>query len=303
MFSKWVSKCSSPRVHERDAGPQLVVDHDAGSFGGLLAGLDLPAQPVVQVLRDVLQEQHDARRGPLHRLDPAADPRPAAPVRDSAFHVGQLLGERLSAVGQDPPVVHQGEALVVPGEHPAGRHDLHGELPPGAEPGAADGADAVVTEDRQPEQVRRGANILGAELEIGQAHLLDEDRGAVDVQQNRLPADAGSDRYGGVHELTQPAITAQRQCCGHGAVGGQTGTAGHVRALQRCLQPGTRSSCGQVGKHHGRFRRQPLTWDDGHSPALRRSTLREDEAHRADVADGRLRVLRRSGRAATMPRA
>jgi hypothetical protein len=80
-------------VHEGDAGCQFPLHHGAGSVGGLVSCLDLGAQPLVQVLRDVLNEQRDARRGLLESMDPAAHLRSAAPVGDGPFDVGQFFGE------------------------------------------------------------------------------------------------------------------------------------------------------------------------------------------------------------------
>lgn len=44
-------------VHERDTGRKFPLDHGAGPVGDLVACFDLSAQPLVQVLRDVLTAQ------------------------------------------------------------------------------------------------------------------------------------------------------------------------------------------------------------------------------------------------------
>jgi hypothetical protein len=227
-----------PRVHERGSSFQVLLHHGAGPVGGLVACFDLSAQPLVQVLRDVLQEQRDARRGLLESLDPAAHLRSAAPVGNSPFDVGQFLGQ-VRRVGQHPPVVYQGEALVFRPEYPVRRHGVHGEFSPGPEARPTDGADAVVAEDGQLEQIRRGPDVLRSHLHVGEGHQLHEDRGFGDLHQGRLPADAGSDRHGRVHELAQGAITAQGQGCGDGAMGAETRTARHVRNFHCCLHLGT----------------------------------------------------------------
>jgi len=123
-------------------------------------------------------------------------------------------------------------------EHPVGCHGMHGEFSPGPESRTADGADAVLAEDGQLEQIRRGPGVLRLPLRIGEGHPLHEHRGSGDLQQDRLPANAGSDRHGRVHELAQSAIAAQGQGCGDGTMGGQTRTARHVRALHCGLHLG-----------------------------------------------------------------
>ncbi len=118
-------------VHEGGPGLKLPHHHAACPLSRLVVGFDLYVQPVVQVLRDVLQEQRDARRSVPDRLDPVAHLRAASPVGDDLLHVGQFPGQCLPGVRQHPPVVHQREALMVLCEHPVRRHGVHGQLPPG----------------------------------------------------------------------------------------------------------------------------------------------------------------------------
>ncbi|WP_238176168.1 hypothetical protein [Kribbella albertanoniae] len=75
-------------VHEGDSGPEFVRHHGAGLLGRLGVGLDLNVQPVVQVLRDVLQELRDTRRGIPERLEPVAHLRRAFPVGNDLLHIG-----------------------------------------------------------------------------------------------------------------------------------------------------------------------------------------------------------------------
>ncbi|GAA3264674.1 hypothetical protein GCM10020216_109070 [Nonomuraea helvata] len=88
-----------------------------------------------------------------------------------------------------------------------------------------------MTEIGKIKQIRRGPDVLRLPLQIGQRHPLHKDRGSGNLQQGRLPADAGSDRHGRVHELTQDAIAAQGQGCGDGTMGGKTRSARHVGTL------------------------------------------------------------------------
>ncbi|AFT99494.1 hypothetical protein [Nocardia brasiliensis] len=191
------------------------------AVGSLVARLDLGVEPFVQVLREVLQEQRDARRSIPDGLDPVAYLRSAVPVGDGAVDVGEFLRQRCRA-RQHPPVIHQREALVFGGEHPVRCHDVHGEFPPHPEAGPAEEADAVLAEQRQVEQVRRGPDVFGLPFQVGEWHSLYEDRGSDDLQQRRLPADAGADRCGPVHEFAQRVVAVQSQGSGDGAVGAQS---------------------------------------------------------------------------------
>ncbi|MFJ5220877.1 hypothetical protein ACIP98_40220 [Streptomyces sp. NPDC088354] len=49
-------------VHERGPGLKFSRHHGACLLSRLIVGFDLNVRPLVQVLRDVLQEQRDARR-------------------------------------------------------------------------------------------------------------------------------------------------------------------------------------------------------------------------------------------------
>jgi hypothetical protein len=78
-------------VHERGTGVQFPLRHRAGTVSALTAGLELGAQPLVQILRNVLQKQRDARRGLLKGLDAAAYLCAATPVGNGLFPIGQFL--------------------------------------------------------------------------------------------------------------------------------------------------------------------------------------------------------------------
>jgi len=91
---------------------------------------ELGAEPVVQGVREVLQEQRDTRGGGAQRLDASAYPLGAAPVADGRLHVGQFTRqEPLFGLGQHPPVVQQRKGL----RHLAGARRAHHDHPLGAD--------------------------------------------------------------------------------------------------------------------------------------------------------------------------
>ncbi|CAM5498806.1 hypothetical protein SCYAM73S_06562 [Streptomyces cyaneofuscatus] len=198
-------------VHEGRAGLQLPLHQRTGPVGSLLTSLYLLGEPLVERLRDVLQEQREARSGPLKGLDPTAHLRAASPIGHDPLHVGEFLGKR-GRVRQHAPVVHQREPLVLPSEHPVRRHGVHGELPPRPETGPA--TDAVLAVGRNPEQVGRGPRVLRQvpASPPGERHPLHEDRLPVDLQQRGRAADTGAKGQGGVDELAP----AGGHCAGRG---------------------------------------------------------------------------------------
>jgi len=115
-------------------------------------------------------------------------------------------------------VVHQRKALVLVPEDPVGGHGVHGQLAPGPESGRPH---SVLIEHRQPEEVRRGPRVLRPRLDVRQRDPLDEDPRAIDVQFRGPAADAGSERPGGRHGLTELTITQQGQAGGYGPVSGE----------------------------------------------------------------------------------
>ncbi|CAD5965538.1 protein of unknown function [Streptomyces sp. KY75] len=283
-------------VHEGRAGLQLPLHQRTGPVGSLLTSLYLLGEPLVERLRDVLQEQREARSGPLKGLDPTAHLRAASPIGHDPLHVGEFLGKR-GRVRQHAPVVHQREPLVLPSEHPVRRHGVHGELPPRPETGPA--TDAVLAVGRNPEQVGRGPRVLRQPLPPGERHPLHEDRLPVDLQQRGRAADTGAKGQGGVDELAQPAVTVQGEEGGDGTVGGQACAVRHTglrdrsphrnadlvlpvyaRASGRCLR--TVREGGQAGQPSARepslatAGRDPVSSHQAHSP--RAATRRYDRS-------------------------
>ncbi|GHH08995.1 hypothetical protein GCM10018780_44300 [Streptomyces lanatus] len=98
----------SVRVEEVGDGRQSRLHQSAAALR--LPGGEPISEPVMQRLRDVLQEQRDARGSRPQRLDASTRPGAAAPVRHGPLHVGQFGREEVLGLGQDPPVVHQREA-------------------------------------------------------------------------------------------------------------------------------------------------------------------------------------------------
>jgi hypothetical protein len=211
---------------------ELLLHQRARGLGAVRAQPGV--EPVVQGVRDVLQEQGEARGGRAQRLDVVAD-LACAPVRDRRVHVRQFVGEGTWRVGQHTPVTHEREARTAPGQHPVGRHLVHGQLPPGAEAGAADGSDAVVAERRHPEEVRGGADVVREQFTIGERHLLHEDAGAVHLHQHAPAADTGRGGCPRGHEVREAAVAQEGEGGGGVGMGGETRAGGHDSMTARQL--------------------------------------------------------------------
>ena len=176
----------------------------------------------------------------IGRWPPAAHARPSSPPSARRPRRCRRTRRRTPGgeSGHDPPVVHQGEALVVVPENPVGGHGVHGQLAPGPEPGRAE---PVLVEDGQVEEVRRRSGVLG--LEVRQRDPLDEDPRSVDVQLRRPAADAGAVRRGRGHEVGDPAV-AQQSTAGWRRPGGWPDAR---RTVDACaVSPGGRAEVGVV---------------------------------------------------------
>ncbi|MEV0841777.1 hypothetical protein AB0I55_19745 [Actinocatenispora sera] len=202
-------------VEEAEVEAQPPLHHGGGRGDRRRPGREPVEQPVGQAVRDVLQEQHDARRCRGGRLDPFAHRGGAVQELDRAVDVGEFVGQRRAA-GQHPPVVQQGERLGAPRAHPVGGHRVRGHLPPHPEPRVP--ADAVLAVRRQVEQVRRGAEVLRAAFPVAERDPLDEHRRAVDLQQRRGTADAVRQRPCPVHQPYQLLVGPRRERLGDRAV-------------------------------------------------------------------------------------
>ncbi len=233
---------------------QALCTHEGGPLGELLLGPGMPCdvlavgEPCAQPVRDVLQEEHQAERGSADGLQPLTHGLRALPVLDGAVDAAELVGEpRRRGVRDDPPVVHQGEALEGVPENPVGGHGVGCQFAPGAESGRAE---TVLVEGGQVEEVGRRSGVLG--LEVRQRDPLDEDLPSADVQLRRPAADAGAVCRGRGHEVGDPAVAQRRQPGGDGLVGGQT------RGVLRMHVPSLPGSCGGRSRQGTRHEASPL---------------------------------------------
>ena len=136
--------------------------------------IEVRRDPVVDHRRERLGKRPELEAGRCSRLHVRADPRVSRPPRAVLV---EAVRERHRGLGacNDTSVVQQREALSHAGHDELGRLFVRCEL---AERTEARGADAVVVEQRELEDVARRSRVV--HLEVGHRHSLHEHRMPVD---------------------------------------------------------------------------------------------------------------------------